>query len=163
MPLHSWKTFLLRARICPFLSWAASHPFADECNEIALRGSSRTQWDLGGNGIGLCGAGTTVMETKYRWNGLELHDWAGMNENWVADMENGLEFNGGGRMKRILIENLKVATTTETAKNAGNSILYECVQTIMKLDSDASLRSMAINILGRSVAPEPRRQGTRKK
>lgn len=44
---------------------------------------------------------------------------------------------------------LQVATTTETAKNAGNSILYECVQTIMKLDSESSLRSMAVNILGR--------------
>lgn len=43
----------------------------------------------------------------------------------------------------------KVATTTETAKNAGNAILYECVQTIMKLDSESSLRSMAVNILGR--------------
>ncbi|CAN0476601.1 unnamed protein product, partial [Hapterophycus canaliculatus] len=45
----------------------------------------------------------------------------------------------------------KVATTTETAKNAGNAILYECVRTIMKLESESSLRSMAVNILGRRV------------
>ena len=43
----------------------------------------------------------------------------------------------------------KVATTTETAKNSGNAILYECVRTIMKLESESSLRSMAVNILGR--------------
>ncbi|CAM9884928.1 unnamed protein product, partial [Choristocarpus tenellus] len=44
---------------------------------------------------------------------------------------------------------LQVATTTDTAKNAGNSILYECVRTIMRLDSENSLKLMAVSILGR--------------
>eukprot|EP00605_Chrysophyceae_sp_TOSAG23-4_P002052 GSChrysophyteH1.ASY1.ANO1.2273.1 assembled CDS len=43
----------------------------------------------------------------------------------------------------------QVATNTESAKNAGNAILYECVQTIMEVKSEASLRVLAVNILGR--------------
>ncbi|CAM9813096.1 unnamed protein product [Laminaria digitata] len=43
----------------------------------------------------------------------------------------------------------QVASNTETAKNAGNAILYECVQTIMTLETEKGLKVLAINILGR--------------
>mmetsp|Transcript_3763 Transcript_3763/g.4217 ORF Transcript_3763/g.4217 Transcript_3763/m.4217 type:complete len:885 (-) Transcript_3763:299-2953(-) len=43
----------------------------------------------------------------------------------------------------------QVASNVEGNKNAGNAILYECVQTIMGVESIGGNRSMAVNILGR--------------
>jgi len=44
---------------------------------------------------------------------------------------------------------LQVATNTETNRNAGNAILYECVKAIMTVESESGLKVLAVNILGR--------------
>ena len=46
----------------------------------------------------------------------------------------------------------QVATKTESNKNAGNAVLYECVETIMAIEDTNSLRVLAINILGRFLS-----------
>lgn len=43
----------------------------------------------------------------------------------------------------------QVATNTETNRNAGNAILYECVKAIMGIESESGLKVLAVNILGR--------------
>ncbi|KAL0357951.1 UNVERIFIED_CONTAM: AP-1 complex subunit gamma-2 [Sesamum calycinum] len=46
----------------------------------------------------------------------------------------------------------QVATKTETNKNAGNAILYECVATILSIEDNGGLRVLAVNILGRFLS-----------
>lgn len=46
----------------------------------------------------------------------------------------------------------KVATSTESAKNTGNTIIYECVRTILKIDAEDNLRVLAINVLGKFLS-----------
>ncbi|KAJ8500353.1 hypothetical protein OPV22_010905 [Ensete ventricosum] len=46
----------------------------------------------------------------------------------------------------------QIASKTESNKNAGNAILYECVETIMGIEETSGLRVLAINILGRFLS-----------
>ena len=44
----------------------------------------------------------------------------------------------------------EIATNTDSTKNVGNSILYETVLAVLKMEADTGLQLMAINILGNS-------------
>ncbi|KAJ8451657.1 hypothetical protein Cgig2_018291 [Carnegiea gigantea] len=46
----------------------------------------------------------------------------------------------------------QVATKTESNRNAGNAILYQCVETIMSIEDNSGLHVLAINILGRFLS-----------
>ncbi|KAJ1922170.1 clathrin associated protein complex large subunit [Mycoemilia scoparia] len=45
-----------------------------------------------------------------------------------------------------------VATQTDSSKNVGTAVLYECAVTILSTPSDGALRSLAINLLGKFLS-----------
>ena len=53
---------------------------------------------------------------------------------------------GGEQLKGLLTQ---IATNTESARNIGHAILYECVQAIVAIGPETGLMTLAINILGK--------------
>jgi AP-1 complex subunit gamma-1 len=45
-----------------------------------------------------------------------------------------------------------VATNTESLKNAGNAVLYELVNCVMAIESEAGLKALAVTTLGKFLA-----------
>ncbi len=84
------------------------------------------------------------------------HDVNGITDPFVqVKILRLLRILGQGHLKTSDLMNdvlAQVATTTESSKNAGNSILYETVLTIMEIESDNSLRVLGVNILGKFLS-----------
>uniref|UniRef100_A0A6B2KXH5 AP-1 complex subunit gamma n=1 Tax=Arcella intermedia TaxID=1963864 RepID=A0A6B2KXH5_9EUKA len=53
------------------------------------------------------------------------------------------------RMNEVLAQ---IATNTDPGRNVGNSILYECVNTIMSIECETELRVIAINTLAKFLS-----------
>lgn len=84
------------------------------------------------------------------------HDIGGINDPFLqVKILRLLRILGQGhseasdQMSDILAQ---VATNTESIRTTGNSILYECVQTIMNVESIGGLRVLGVNILGRFLS-----------
>lgn len=84
------------------------------------------------------------------------HDCGGINDPFLQvqilkllRILGNQNVDASDQMSDILAQ---VATNTESMRNTGNSILYECVQTIMNVESTSGLRVLGINILGRFLS-----------
>ncbi|SOV19522.1 AP-1 complex subunit gamma, putative [Plasmodium gaboni] len=70
-------------------------------------------------------------------NSMNIIHMDSMNNNNLYDME---------EVNSVLAQ---VATNTDSLKNVGNAILYECVKTITYISTDPGLLVLAVNVLGK--------------
>lgn len=94
-----------------------------------------------------------VLKNLVSSNYSAEHDCGGLNDPFLqVKVLRLLRILGQGdsdasdHMSDILAQ---VATNTNTGKNAGNAVLYECVMTIMGVEAIGGLRVLAINVLGK--------------
>lgn len=71
-----------------------------------------------------------------KFNSMNIIHMDSMNNN-IYDME---------EVNSVLAQ---VATNTDSLKNVGNAILYECVKTITYISTDPGLLVLAVNVLGK--------------
>ncbi|SOV83505.1 AP-1 complex subunit gamma, putative [Plasmodium sp. gorilla clade G3] len=76
------------------------------------------------------------MNNVNKLNSMNIIHMDSMNNN-VYDME---------EVNSVLAQ---VATNTDSLKNVGNAILYECVKTITYISTDPGLLVLAVNVLGK--------------
>ncbi|KAI3645995.1 hypothetical protein MP228_008923 [Amoeboaphelidium protococcarum] len=85
--------------------------------------------------------------------GAAEHDVGGINDPFLQVMILRLlrTLGKGDRAASDSMNDVlaQIATNTDGNKNVGNSILYECCLTIMNIDCDSSLRTLAINMFGK--------------
>ncbi|CAD2100383.1 AP-1 complex subunit gamma, putative [Plasmodium vinckei brucechwatti] len=67
-------------------------------------------------------------------------------EKAYGDKNGGDNFYDMEEVNSVLAQ---VATNTDTMKNVGNAILYECVKTITYISTDPGLLVLAVNVLGK--------------
>lgn len=67
-------------------------------------------------------------------------------EKAYGDKNDSVNFYDMEEVNSVLAQ---VATNTDTMKNVGNAILYECVKTITYISTDPGLLVLAVNVLGK--------------
>ncbi|SOV83216.1 AP-1 complex subunit gamma, putative [Plasmodium reichenowi] len=78
----------------------------------------------------------SINDNMNKFNSMNIIHMDSMNNN-IYDME---------EVNSVLAQ---VATNTDSLKNVGNAILYECVKTITYISTDPGLLVLAVNVLGK--------------
>ncbi|KAJ9508579.1 hypothetical protein QJQ45_012110 [Haematococcus lacustris] len=86
--------------------------------------------------------GSPLSRGELQTTSFYMHAWCGVRTGHG-------DADASDQMSDTLAQ---VASNIDASRNAGNAVLYECVQTIMGVESIAGLRLLAINTLGKFLA-----------